>query len=64
MNFDYIYYPTPNKTAREMIEDEEIRNSTIVFPTAEMLEHCEVYQYLGPDADYIYNEKWKEVKSF
>ena len=32
MNFDYITYSTPNKAARELIEDEEIRNSEIAFP--------------------------------
>ncbi len=63
MNFEYITYSTPNKAARELIEDEDIRNSTIAFPTAEMLEGCETFKYLGDDVDAIYNEKWKEVKS-
>ena len=62
-NFEYITYSTPNKAARELIEDEDIRNSTIAFPTAEMLENCETFQYLGDEVDAIYNEKWKEIKS-
>lgn len=62
-NFDYITYSTPNKAAREMIEDEEIRNSTIAFPTADMLKNCEVYQYLGEDGDALYQKYWDKVKS-
>ena len=62
-NFEYITYSTPNKAARELIEDEDIKNSTIAFPTAEMLNNCEVFKYLGDDVDEVYNNKWKEVKS-
>ena len=62
-NFDYITYSTPNKAARELIEDEEIRNSTIAFPTADMLKNCEVYQYLGEDGDALYQKYWDKVKS-
>ena len=32
MNFDYITYSTPNEAARELIEDDDIRNSKIAFP--------------------------------
>ena len=63
MNFDYITYSTPNKAARELIEDEDIRNSTIAFPTSDMLEGCETYQYLGDETDNIYNTYWNKVKS-
>ncbi len=63
MNFDYITYSIPNTTAREMIEDEEIRNSEIAFPTLSDY-NLEVYQYLGEDMDRIYNNLWKQVKSY
>ena len=33
MNFEYITYSTPNVAARELIEDEDIKNSEIAFPT-------------------------------
>ena len=62
-NFEYITYSTPNKAARELIEDEEIRNSTIAFPTAEMLKNCDVYQYIGEDGDALYAKYWDKVKS-
>ena len=63
MNFDYITYSTPNKAARELIEDEDIRNSTIAFPTSDMLENCETFQYLGDDVDTMYMDYWNKVKS-
>ena len=64
MNFDYITYSTPNVSAWEMIEDEEIKYSEIAFPDLSRYENLEVYQYLGEEADTIYNNLWKQVKSY
>jgi spermidine/putrescine-binding protein len=63
MNFEYITYSTPNVAARELIEDEEIKNSEIAFPDLSQYDNLEVFVYLGEDGDALYNEKWKEVKS-
>ena len=63
MNFDYITYSTPNTAARELIEDPEIRNSQIAFPEDSELDRCETFHYLGTDAEEIYNQLWREVKS-
>ena len=63
MNFDYITYSTPNIPARNLIEDDAIRNSTIAFPDASELDRCETYNYLGTKFDNIYNELWREIKS-
>ncbi len=62
-NFEYITYSTPNKSARELIEDESIKNSTIAFPDASQLEKCETYKYLGDENTILYNNIWKEIKS-
>ncbi len=62
-NFDYITYSIPNSEGRKLIEEEEYRNSTIAFPELSSLTNCETLQYLGPDVDDIYNQKWKEVMS-
>lgn len=62
MNFEYITYPTPNKAAFELL-DEDLQNNTAVFPTDDMLKKCEVFKYLGDEVDSIYNNFWKEVKS-
>lgn len=63
MNFDYITYSTPNTPARDLIEDDAIRNSTIAFPDASELERCETFNYLGTKFDEIYNKLWREIKS-
>lgn len=63
MNFDYITYSTPNDAARELIEDEDIKNSPIAFPDLTQYSNLETFQYLGEEGDRIYNDLWKEVKS-
>ncbi len=63
MNFEYITYSTPNEKARELIEDSAIRNSEIAFPGDSILSRCETFTYLGEDADEVYNQLWREVKS-
>lgn len=62
-NFEYITYSTPNKAARALIEDADIKNSRIAFPTADDLKNCETYVYLGDSVDSYYNELWNKVKS-
>ena len=62
MNFEYITYSTPNEGARELIEDEDIKNSSIAFPDLSQYD-LEVYQYLGPELEKIYNDLWKKVGS-
>lgn len=62
-NFEYITYSTPNVAARELIEDEELKNSIVAFPPDEMLENCETFQYLGAEVDSTYNQLWREIKS-
>lgn len=63
LNFDYITYSTPNDVARELIEDEDIRNSKIAFPNLFDYNNLETFTYLGEDGDALYNDYWKEVKS-
>lgn len=62
-NFNYITYSTPNKAARDLIEDEDIKNSPIAFPDSSILERCTAFQYLGADVEELYQNKWNEVKS-
>lgn len=63
MNFDFITYSTPNTAARDMIEDEDIRNSEVAYPGEDVLERCDTYSYLGEEGDALYNRMWKKVKS-
>ena len=62
-NFDFITYSTPNTAARELIEDEDIRNSEIAFPDLSKYNNLETYHYLGADGDQKYADLWKQVKS-
>ena len=62
-NFDFITYSTPNTAARELIEDEDIRNSEIAFPDLSKYQGLETYHYLGADGDEKYSNLWKMVKS-
>ena len=62
-NFEYITYSTPNDSARELIEDEDIKNSEIAFPDLTKYNNLETYVYLGEEGDELYNSLWKEVKS-
>jgi len=62
-NFEYITYSTPNMAAREMIEDEDIKNSPIAFPEQSVLDRCETFKYLGEEIESLYIEKWNEVKA-
>ena len=63
MNFDYITYSTPNVPGRELIEDEDIRNSPIAFPVLSDYD-LETYTYLGEKADRHLSDLWREVKSY
>ncbi|MFI3208490.1 MAG: extracellular solute-binding protein [Eubacteriales bacterium] len=63
LNFEYITYSTPNDAAWELIEDEELKYNTIVFPDIEDLDNCETFSYLGDDYTDLYNELWLTLKS-
>ena len=67
LTFDYIYYSTPNQgTLDLMAEDEEYAeylDNPAFNPPEELLEKCEIYHYLGPEADELYNNFWKEFKT-
>ena len=63
MNFDYIYYATPNRAVYENL-DEETKDDYTIFPDDAILDKCEVYKYLGEDMERTYSRLWKELKSY
>ena len=63
MNFDYVWYGTPNLAVKEEL-DEETQEDPTVFPPDEVLEKLEVYNYLGAELDDYYCQMWKELKSY
>ena len=62
-NFEYITYGTPNTAARELIEDEDLKNSPIAFPDLTQYNNLETFLYLGEDGEELFNKYWKEVMS-
>ncbi len=62
LNFEYVYYATPNKAFVDSLEP-EVQNNTTVFPPTEILENCEILKSLEDSATAKYNELWKELKS-
>jgi spermidine/putrescine-binding protein len=62
-NFEYITYSTPNMAARNMITDEDIKNSSVAFPDQTTLDRCTTFRYLGEEIESLYIDKWNEVKS-
>lgn len=62
-NFEYITYSTPNKVAKEMITDEDIKNSIAAFPTKEQLKNCHTFEYLGKEKEALYANYWNEVQA-
>ena len=61
-NFDHLGYSTPNTGARELVEDEELKNSPIAFPSSDVYSGQETYKYLGNQMDEYYNSLWMKVK--
>ena len=62
MNFDYVYYATPNTKTKAAL-DPELQENTTIFPPKEILDNCEVLKSLDDTATTKYNILWKEIKS-
>lgn len=62
MNFEYIYYSTPNKAVVDSL-DEELLAETAIFPDASVYENATVFKYLGKEIEEYYATLWKTIKS-
>ncbi|MBR2518277.1 MAG: ABC transporter substrate-binding protein [Selenomonadaceae bacterium] len=62
MNFEHLGYSTPNIGVRDLVTDEELKNSPIAFPPPEVYKNQETYKYLGNDMDEYYNSLWMKIK--
>ena len=62
MNFEYIYYSTPNQAVIDAL-DEELLAETAIFPEDSIHENAAVLKYLGAEVEALYSELWKNVKS-
>lgn len=62
MNFDYVYYATPNTAVYDELEAEVKADSTI-FPDQATIGNCEVFVSLDEAGTALYNDLWKRLKS-
>ena len=63
INFNHLGYPTPNMAVRDLVTDDEYKNSPVAFPDPSTYENQETYKYLGNDIDAYYNRLWIQVKA-
>ncbi len=62
MNFEYIYYSTPNQAVIDSL-DKEIASENAIFPDQAIFEKASVFKYLGNETEELYSKLWKNVKS-
>lgn len=62
MNFEYIYFATPNQAVYDALPP-SLQNDRAIFPTAEDMANCEVFVDLGDDVYDFYSKLWKEIKA-
>ena len=62
MNFEYIYYSTPNQAVLDAL-DAELLSNTAIFPDDALVKNAAVFSYLGEETEMLYSQLWKEVKS-
>ncbi|MCI5874187.1 MAG: ABC transporter substrate-binding protein [Clostridiales bacterium] len=62
LNFDYVYYATPNTKVLEQLDD-ETKNDPTIFPSENILANCVVYKQFSKDTTEHYSYLWKMLKS-
>ena len=62
MNFEYIYYSTPNQAVLDSMDAELLAN-TAIFPEISVQTKASVLKYLGTEIEQYYSQLWKTVKS-
>ena len=62
VNFEYVWYGTPNLKVMEQLDEETLADATI-FPTEEILSNCVVFKQFSQDTTERYNYLWKMLKS-
>lgn len=63
LNFDYVYYATPNTAVYDSL-DEETRNDATIFPPKDVLENCEIFESLDEEMTNYYTILWEALKSY
>ena len=62
-NCEFIGYSTPQVEAEQLLPD-ELKNSPIMYPSAEVLANTETFNVLPDDLSAAMDEAWSEAKSY
>lgn len=62
MNFEYIYYSTPNQAVIDNM-DEELRTDESIVPDTSKLKNSEVCTQSDKETTELYSSLWKEIKA-
>lgn len=62
MNFEYIYYSTPNEAVLSSLSEEELNNPALV-PPDDVVKNCEVSIQLNDATIDKMSDYWKEIKA-
>ncbi len=62
LNFEYVWYGTPNLEVVAQL-DEETRSDETIFPPSEVLADCKVFQQYGQETTALCSYLWKKLKS-
>lgn len=60
-NAEYIYYSSPNKAAKELMDPEMLENESL-YPDQKTIDHMEVFENLGKEMTIIYNDLFLDLK--
>lgn len=62
MNFDYIYYSTPNQAVYDSL-DADVQQEKAIFPDQSVIDNSSVFKYLGSDTEKYYTDLWFKIKT-
>lgn len=62
MNFDYIYYSTPNQAVYDSL-DADVQSEKAIFPDQSVIDNSSVFKYLGSDTEKYYTDLWFKIKT-
>lgn len=62
MNFDYIYYSTPNQAVYDALDD-DVKSEKAIFPDQSVIDNSSVFKYLGSDIEKYYTDLWFKIKT-
>lgn len=60
-NAEYIWYSSPNKEAKKILDQEALEDPTL-YPSDEIVNKLEVFENLGQEMTILYNDLFLELK--